>query len=57
MFEVTAAFPRSNADVCATDRCVVDDTLVQTGPLGNQTSLQIVSIESKRKIGKDNITP
>jgi len=28
---------------------VVDDTLLQTGPLGNQTSLQIVPIESKRK--------
>ena len=36
---------------------VVDDNLLQTGPLGNQTSLQIVPIESKRKIGKNNITP
>ena len=27
----------------------VDNTLLQTGPLGNQTSLQIVPIESKRK--------
>ena len=26
-----------------------DDTLLQTGLLGNQTSLQIVPIESKRK--------
>ena len=26
----------------------VDDTLLQTGPLGNQTSLQIVPIEGKR---------
>jgi len=28
---------------------IVDDTLLQTGPLGYQTSLQIVPIESKRK--------
>jgi len=28
---------------------VVDDTLLQTGPLGYQTSLQIMPIESKRK--------
>ena len=35
---------------------VVDDTLLQTGPLGNQMSLQIVPIESKRKIGKNAVT-
>ena len=30
---------------------VVDDTLLQTGTLGNHTSLQIVPIESKIKKG------
>ena len=60
MFEVTAArfhaVTQTFAPLIDSDS-VVDDTLLQTGPLGNQTSLQIVPIESKRKKGKNNITP
>ena len=50
MFEVMAARFHAVTQTFAPliDR-VVDDTLLQTGPLGNQTSLQIVPIESKRK--------
>jgi len=60
MFEVTAArfhtvgLTQTFAPLIDS---VVDDTLLQTGPLGNQMSLQIVPIESKRKKGKNNITP
>ena len=61
MFEVTAArfdaVTQTLAPLIDSVDCVVDDTLLQTGPLGNQTSLQIVPIESKRKKGKNNITP
>ena len=46
MFEVTAA--RFHAVTPLIDS-VIDDTLLQTGPLGNQTLLQIVPIKSKRK--------
>jgi len=46
MFEVTAA--RFHA-VTQTFAPLIDDTLLQTGLLGNQTSLQIVPDESKRK--------
>jgi len=64
MFEVTAARFHAVTQTRALTQTfaplidsVVDDTLLQTGPLGNQTSLQIVPIESKRKKGKNNITP
>ena len=62
MFEVTAArfhaVTQTFAPLIDSVDCVVDSTLLmQTGPLGNQTSLQIVPIESKRKKGKNNITP
>jgi len=50
MFEVTAArFHAVTQTFSPLIDSVVDDTLLQTGPLGNQTSLQIVPIESKRK--------
>ena len=50
MFEVTAArFYAVTQTFAPLIDSVVDDTLLQTGPLGNQTSLQIVPIESKRK--------
>jgi len=50
MFEVTAAgFHAVTQMFVPLINSVVDDTLLQTGPLGNQTSLQIVPIESKRK--------
>ena len=55
MFEVTAArFHAVTQTFAPLIDSVVDDTLL---PLGNQTSLQIVAIESKRKKGKNNITP
>ena len=58
MFEVTAArFHAAMQTFAPLIDSVVDDTLLQTGPLGYQTSLQIVPIESKRKKGKNNITP
>ena len=58
MFEVMAArFHVVTQTFAPLIDSAVDDTLLQTGPLGNQTSLQIVPIESKRKIGKNNITP
>ena len=50
MFEVTAApFHAITQTFAPLFDSVVDDTLLQTRPLGNQTSLQIVPIESKRK--------
>ena len=50
MFEVTAArFHAVTQTFAPLIDSVVDDTLLQTGPLGYQTSLQIVPIESKRK--------
>ena len=50
MFEVTAArFHAVTQTFAPLIDSLVDDTLLQTGPLGNQTSLQIVPIESKRK--------
>ena len=53
MFEVTAvrfhAVTQTFAPLIDSVDCVVDDTLLQTGPLGNQTSLQIEPIKSKRK--------
>ena len=50
MFEVTAArFHAVTQMFAPLIDSVVDDTLPQTGPLGNQTSLQIMPIESKRK--------
>jgi len=50
MFEVTAArFHAVTQRFAPLIDSVVDDTLLQTGPLGNQTSLQIVPIENKRK--------
>ena len=50
MFEVTAArFHAVMQTFAPLIDSAVDDTLLQTGPLGNQTSLQIVPIESKRK--------
>ena len=53
MFEVTAArFHAVMQTFASLIDSVVDDTLLQTGPLGNQTSLQIVPIENKRKKGK-----
>ena len=55
MLEVTAArFHAVTQTFAPLIDSVVDDTLL---PLGNQTSLQIVAIESKRKKGKNNITP
>ena len=50
MFEVTAARFQFHA-VTQTFAPLIDSVvdLLQTGPLGNQTSLQIVPIESKRK--------
>ena len=49
MFEVTAAlFHAVTQTFAPLIDIVVDATLLQTGPLGNQTSLQIVPIESKR---------
>jgi len=46
MFEVTAArFHAVTQMFAPLIDSVVDDTLLQTGPLGNQTSLQIVPIE------------
>jgi len=56
MFEVTAArFHAVTQTFASLIDSVDDDTLLQTGPLSNQTSLQIVPIESKKK-GKNNIT-
>ena len=50
MFEVTAArFHAVTQMFALLIDSAVDDTLLQTGPLGNQTSLQVVPIESKRK--------
>ena len=50
MFEVTPArFHAVTQTFAPLIDSIVDDTLLQTGPLGNQTSLQIVPIESKRK--------
>jgi len=50
MLEVTAArFHAVTQTFVPLIDSAVDDTLLQTGPLGNQTSLQIVPIESKRK--------
>ena len=55
MFEVTVArFHAVTQTFAPLIDSVVDNTLMQTGPLGNQTSLQIVPIESKKK-GKNNI--
>ena len=49
MFEVTATrFHAVTKTFAPLIDSVVDD-LLQTGPLGNQTSLQILPIESKRK--------
>jgi len=49
MFEVTAArFHTITQTFASLIDSVVDDTLLQTKPLGNQTLLQIVPIESKR---------
>ena len=46
MIEVTAArFHAVTQMFVPLIDSVVDDTLLQTGPLGNQTSLQIVPIE------------
>ena len=57
MFEVTVArFHAVTQTFAPLIDSVVDNTLMQTGPLGNQTSLQIVPIESKKK-GKNNIKP
>ena len=51
MFEVTAArFHAVTQTFAPLIDSVVDNTLMQTGPLGNQTSLQIVPIESKKKV-------
>ena len=56
MFEVTVArFHAVTQTFAPLIDSVVDDTLLQTGTLGNKTSR--VPIESKRKIGKNNITP
>ena len=56
MFEVTVArFHAVTQTFVPLIDSVVDDTLLQTGTLGNKTSR--VPIESKRKIGKNNITP
>jgi len=55
MFEVTAArFHAVTQTFAALIDSVVDDKLtpLQTGPLGNHKSLQIIPIESKRKKGK-----
>jgi len=50
MFEVMAAhFHAVTQTFAPLIDSVVDDTLLQTGRLGDQTSLQIVPIESKRK--------
>ena len=50
MFEVTPArFHAVMQTFAPLIDSVVDDTLLQTGPLGYQTSLQIEPIESKRK--------
>ena len=53
MFQMTAArFHAVTQTFAPLIDSVVDDTLLQslqTGPLGNQTSLQIVPIESNRK--------
>ena len=50
MFEVAAArFHAVTQTFAPLIDSVVDDTLLQSRPLGNQTSLQIVPIESKRK--------
>jgi len=58
MFEVTVARFHAVMQMFAPlIDSVVDDTLLQTGPLGNQTSVQIVPIESTRKKVKNNITP
>jgi len=55
MLEVTAArFHAVTQTFALLIDSVVDNTLMQTGPLGNQTLLQIVPIESKKK-GKNNI--
>ena len=58
MFEVTpACFHAVTQMFAPLIDSVGDDILLQTGPLGYQTSLQIVPIESKRKKDKNNITP
>ena len=50
MFEVTAArFHAVTQTFAPLIDSVVDDTLLQTGPLGNQTSLQIVPTEYIRE--------
>ena len=50
MFEVTAArFHAVTQTFAPLIDSAVDDTLLQTGPLCNQTSLQIVPIDRKRK--------
>ena len=47
MFEVTAArFHAVIKTFAPLIDSVVDDTLLQTGPLGNQTSLQIVQVSN-----------
>jgi len=56
MFEVTVArFHAVTQTFVPLIDSVVDDTLLQTGTLGNKTSR--VPIEGKRNIGKNNITP
>jgi len=49
LFVITKSnsFPHSNADVCDTDRQHRLLYCMQTGPLGNQTSLQIVQVSDR----------
>ena len=51
MFEVTAArFHAVTQTFAPLIDSVVDDTLLQTGPFGNQTSLQIVQVSGRRLV-------
>ena len=51
MFEVTAArFHAVTQTFAPLIDSVVDDILLQTGPLGNQTSLQIVQVSDRRLV-------
>ena len=51
IFEVTAGrFHAVTQTFAPLIDSVVDDTLLQTGPLGNQTSLQIVQVSDRRLV-------